>query len=98
MSTADPFETTLPDGPAQSSLERPSGLSLPHLASWAQLLAGSVNQLAAIGAVIWGARDLIALAATDARPLLGAGVILTIAAIRARPKDLVAAILAWRKK
>ena len=94
----DALEITQPDGPGQSSSPPVSGLPSQPLASWGQTLADSVNQLAAIGAVMWSAPSLIALASTDARPLLGAGLILLTAAVRARPRDVVSAIRAWRSK
>lgn len=94
----DKLERTQPDGPEQPSSEPHSGLLSPHPASWVPGLAGFINQAIASVAVIWHGKALITLATTDARPLLGGGIILLTAALGARPKDMVAAIKAWRMK
>jgi hypothetical protein len=94
----DPNEITSPDGPEQSSSESPSGSLSLQPVSWAPLLVGQLNRLAVTGTVAWSTPALLELAKSDARPLLGAGIILTVALVGARPRDLVAAIKAWRSK
>jgi len=84
-------------GQEPSPSDSGSGLSSPARESSARTIVGSLNLLAAIGAVMWHGRSLIELAKTDARPLLGAGIILLAAALGATPRDVVAAIRAWKR-